>query len=290
MNLISFHSILLFVSACLAADAQVAWRLERNTKVSSLVARDTNGTVIAETCSSTIYAKHPIDFSNVDEIDGSGNFTVGNATYMVHSNPDWSGGPACSRTFNPQYILVLCSGVSWDAADAVGDKPRACFTESPTNGELQFLQNKTLNDASQMHKRGWWDKFKNKMRDAFSTTERELDGDGNPRQHYFHQQISEPIRCGNSQGCTVGKTDSESFSVGATFSNETVCIWYNTAHTTYTVKDTTRAPGEYKKTTSIYDISSPNKNNKGGDYYCVVGHCKAKGDSWWDRNGRRGGP
>ncbi|KLO95439.1 uncharacterized protein LW93_7979 [Fusarium fujikuroi] len=320
MNLLSLHSILLFVSACLAADAQVAWRLEHDTKASALVAVDTNGTVIAETCGSTIYGKYPIDFSNVDGIDGSGNFTVGNITYMVHSNPDWSGGPACSRVFNPQYTLVQCSGVSWDAADAIGDKPRDCFAESPTNGELQFLENRTLNDTSQMHKRDWWDDFKNDVREGFSTTERELVGDGNPRQHYFHQQISEPIRCGNSRGCTVGKTDSESFTVGATFNvgqdkywasmgfavtkswstgntyscnggqNETVCIWYNTAHTTYTVKETTRAPGEYEKTTSIYDISSPNKNNKGGDYYCVVGHCKAKGDSWWDRNGRRGGP
>lgn len=178
MDLLSLHSILLFVSAGLAADAQVAWRLEHDTKASALVAVDTNGTVIAETCGSTIYAKHPIDFSNVDEINGSGNFTIGNATYMVHSNPDWSGGPACSRVFNPQYTLVQCSGVSWDAADAIGDKSRDCFAESPTNGELQFPQNRTLNDGSQMHERGWWDDFKNNVREGFSTTELELVGDG----------------------------------------------------------------------------------------------------------------
>lgn len=178
MNLLSLHSILLFVSACLAADAQVTWRLKHDTKASTLVAVDTNGTVIAETCGSTIYAKHLIDFSDVDEIDGSGNFTVGNATYIVHSNPDWSGGPACSRVFNPRYTLVQCLGVSWDAADAIGDKPRDCFADSPTNGELQFRQNRTLNDTSQIHKRGWWGDFKNKMRDAFSTSVTELVGDG----------------------------------------------------------------------------------------------------------------
>lgn len=35
---------------------------------------------------------------------------------------------------------------------------------------------------------------------------------------------------------------------------------------------------------------SPNKNNRGGQYYCVVGTCRAQGDAYWDYNGRNGGP
>ncbi|KAG5747388.1 hypothetical protein H9Q70_009931 [Fusarium xylarioides] len=313
------HSIVIFTSACLAADVQVTWRHEHDTKASALVAVHTNGTVIAETCGSIIHSKHPIDFSNVDGKDGSGSFTVGNTTYRVHSNPESSGGPACSRVFNPKYTLVQCSGVNWDASDAIGDKPRDCFAESYTDGELQFLHNGVLNETSQMHKRGWWDKFKENMRDGFSSSRKELVGDGNPRQHYLHKQLSEPIVCGPSPGCSVGRTDSESFTISGTINpgrdkwwgsfgfsvtkawttgnsytcngnqNETVCIWYKTAQTTFVVKEHKKAPGESQWTESIHDVSAPNKNNKGGNYYCVIGHgCKAKGDSWWDRKGRNG--
>ncbi|PNP78674.1 hypothetical protein FNYG_08020 [Fusarium nygamai] len=314
------NSILLFVSACLAADVQVAWRLEHETKTSALVAVDTNGTVIAETCGSIIHARDPIDFSYLDENDGSGNFFIGNATYMVHSNPEWSGGPACSRIFNPDHTLVQCSGISWDALDAIGDEPRDCFAKAATDGELMDLQSRELDETSQMHKRGWWKKFKDKMRKAFSRTRLELIGDGNPRQHYYHIQISETIDCGHSSGCNVGKTDSDSYSIQASYGfgrdkfwsnmgfsvsrswstgnsytcnglqNETACIWYNVAHTTYTVKAFTTPPGGYKnqEKMEIYDISSPNKDNKGGKYYCIVGNCTFKGDAWWDRVGRKG--
>ncbi|KAF5668797.1 hypothetical protein FDENT_11728 [Fusarium denticulatum] len=276
----SLHSILLFVSACLAADVQVAWRLEHETKTSALVAVDTNGTVIAETCGSIIHARDPIDFSHLDENDGSGNFFIGNATYMVHGNPEWSGGPSCSRIFNPDHTLVHCSGIWWDALDAISDEPRDCFAKAPTDGELTYLQNRALDETSQ-----------------------------------------ETIDCGQSSGCNVGKTDSESRTISATFNingpekiwanmnfgvskswstgnaytcngvqNETVCIWYNVAHTTYTVRAFTTPPGGYKnqEKMEIYDISSPNKENKGGKYYCVVNKCKSKGDSWWDRKGRKG--
>ncbi|KAF5579861.1 hypothetical protein FPCIR_10926 [Fusarium pseudocircinatum] len=317
----SLQSILLFVSACLAADVQVAWRLEHETKTSALVAVDTNGTVIAETCGSIIHARDPIDFSHLDENDGTGNFFIGNATYMVHRNPEWSGGPSCSRIFNPDHTIVQCSGIWWDALDAISDEPKDCFAKAPTEGELMYLQSRELDETSQVHKRGWWKNFKNKMRKGFSQTRLELVGDGNPRQHYYHVQLSENVDCGESSGCSVGKTDSESRTISATFTlsgpekmwanmgfgvskawstgnsytcnglrNETVCIWYNVAHTTYTVKAFTIPPDGYKnqEKVEIYDISSPNNSNKGGKYYCVVNKCKNKGYSWWDRKGRKG--
>jgi hypothetical protein len=37
-------------------------------------------------------------------------------------------------------------------------------------------------------------------------------------------------------------------------------------------------------------IKSPNVNNKGGEYYCVVGTCRSKGEQYWDNTGRAGGP
>ena len=35
---------------------------------------------------------------------------------------------------------------------------------------------------------------------------------------------------------------------------------------------------------------SPNANNRGGGYYCVIGTCRAQGDNYWDYSGRAGGP
>ncbi|EWG41254.1 hypothetical protein FVEG_03396 [Fusarium verticillioides 7600] len=321
INTLSLQSILFFVSACLATDVHVAWRLEHETKASALVAVDTNGTVIAETCGSIIHARDPIDFSYLDENDGSGKFFIGNATYMVHSNPLWSGGPACSRTFNRHHTLVQCSGISWDALGAIVDEPRDCFAKAPTDGELMDLQSRELDETGQMQKRGWWQKFKEHARQGAARTRLELVGDGNPRQHYYHIQISETIDCGPSSGCSVGRSDSESRTISASYNingpekvwgsmnfgvskswstgnsytcngvkNETVCIWYNVAHTTYHVKSFTIPFGGYKNQEKVeeYDISSPNKKNKGGQYYCVVGNCTFNGDNWWDRVGRKG--
>jgi hypothetical protein len=178
INMRSLQSILLFVSACLAAELNVAWRLEHETKTSALVAVDTNGTVLAGTCGSIIHARDPIDFSYLDENDGSGKFFIGNASYLVHSNPVFSGGPACSRTFNPDHVVVQCSGISWDALDAIVDEPRDCFAKAPTDGELMDLQSDELDETGQMQKRGWWQKFKEKARKGAASTRLELVGDG----------------------------------------------------------------------------------------------------------------
>ena len=90
----------------------------------------------------------------------------------------------------------------------------------------------------------------------------ELEGNGNPHQNYLHQQISEIITCDQDAGCSAGESITESFSVSWSFgigkkvtewisggfsvqeswstgnnyvcqgaASDTVCIWYNTAHT-----------------------------------------------------------
>ncbi|KAF9761351.1 hypothetical protein IL306_003848 [Fusarium sp. DS 682] len=313
----SLNSILLFLSTALAADVQVVWRLEKDTKASSVSALGSHGTVIAETCGSILHAKYPIDFSDVND-NGSGNFTVGDASYMIHSKPEWSGGPACSRVFNPQYTLVQCSGVSWDSADVVKDKANGCLSDSSTDGELWSLQKRSL--SHEMHTRGAELEERQYQCSSWVTNTR-LVGNGDPHQNYFHKQLSENINCGNAQSCSVGKTDSESFTIGFTVSaggpaatwisggfgvseswttgnsytcnggpGETICIWYNIAHTAYTVQDVTTNPCTGSKESSPYVMFSPNENNSGGGYYCVVGTCRSKGEGYWDYNGRAGGP
>ncbi|KAL4893757.1 hypothetical protein BDV59DRAFT_207539 [Aspergillus ambiguus] len=137
-------------------------------------------------------------------------------------------------------------------------------------------------------------------------------GDGNPHQNYWHKQLS---------SCSVGALQSKSYTIGWTASAtaaqwitggfavqaswttglnygctghayETVCLWYNTAHTAYTVQS-----GLYNQCTGFspnnggnFVMFSPNQNNKGGGYYCVVGTCRSQGQNYWDKSGRPGGP
>lgn len=130
----------------------------------------------------------------------------------------------------------------------------------------------------------------------------------------------ENINCGAAAGCSVGYERSISYSIGfsvsATVSSwinggfdvskswttgnqytcngntrDTVCIWYNTAHTAYTVRnyDYNQCTGSAARGKAV--IHSPNAGNRGGGYYCVVGaSCINRGSSYWDRNGRAGGP
>ncbi|RBA17472.1 hypothetical protein FPRO05_02196 [Fusarium proliferatum] len=313
----SLTSILLFLSTALAADVQVTWRLEKDTKASSVSATGSDGKVIAEACGSIIHAKYPIDFSDIDDT-GSGNFTVGDASYLVHSLPEWSGGPACSRIFNPQYTLVQCSNVTWDSTDVVKDKADACFSDSTTDGELQSLQRRSL--SHEMHSPG----AELEKRQTFCSgwfTRTRLVGDGDPHQNYYHKQLSENIDCANAASCSVGQTDSVSYTIGWTASaggpsgnwisggfsvseswttgnsytcnggkGETICIWYNIAHTAYTVQEYTKNTCTEGSGGTPYVIYSPNESNRGGGYYCVIGTCRSKGDGYWDYNGRAGGP
>ncbi|KAF5689054.1 hypothetical protein FDENT_4556 [Fusarium denticulatum] len=291
--------LLLFLSTALAADVQVTWRLEKDTKASSVSAVGSDGKVIAEACGSSIHSKYPIDFSDVDDT-GSGNFTVGDATYLIRSLPEWSGGPACSRIFNPQYTLVQCSNVTWDSVYVVEDKADSCFSDSSTDGELQSLQRRSL--SHEMHSRGT--EFKKRQIFCSGCFTR-----------------AENINCASAASCSVGQTDSTSYTIGWTagisspggrwisgdFSvseswttgnsytcnagkRETVCIWYNIAHTAYTVQEWTKNTCTDGHGGTPYVMYSPNENNKGGGYYCVIGTCRSKGEGYWDYNGRAGGP
>lgn len=74
-------------------------------------------------------------------------------------------------------------------------------------------------------------------------------------------------------------------------SGDTVCVWYNTAHTAYTCQN-----GAYNDCTGFSPSSgefvmfSPNINNVGGGYYCVIGTCRSQGSGYLDYNGPAGGP
>ncbi|KAF5675860.1 hypothetical protein FCIRC_7232 [Fusarium circinatum] len=274
----SLTSITLFLSTALAADIQV----------------------IAEACGSIIHAKYPIDFSDVDDT-GSGNFTVGDASYLIHSVPEWS--------------VLKCFS---DSTDVVTDKADGCFSDSTTDGELQSLQRRSL--SHEMHSRGA-ELEKRQTACAGWFTRTVLVGAGDPHQNYFHKQLSENINCASAASCSVGQSDSTSYTIGWTagvsspeggwisggFSvseswttgnsytcnagkGETVCIWYNIAHTAYTVQEWTKNTCTEGSGGTPFVMFSPNENNKGDGYYCVIGTCRSKGEGDWDYNGRAGGP
>ncbi|RYO87094.1 hypothetical protein DL766_003550 [Monosporascus sp. MC13-8B] len=153
------------------------------------------------------------------------------------------------------------------------------------------------------------------------TTIRE--GDGNPYRNYWHQQLSENMNCGAAPGCSVGRQDSKSFTIGWAASatamqwisggfsvtmswntghsytcqgnrGDTVCVWYNAAHAAYTVRNAIQNTvyGGVRSVGGPYVMFSPNRNNVGGGYYCVIGaqYCRSEGQAYWNKKGRAGGP
>ncbi|KAI1812785.1 hypothetical protein GGS20DRAFT_587134 [Poronia punctata] len=142
----------------------------------------------------------------------------------------------------------------------------------------------------------------------------ELSGDGSPRDRFLHKQLSQTITCDQENGCSVGRQESESFTIGFSITSgsditewisggfsvseswttgnsytcnggagDTVCIWQSVAHTAYKVRN-----GSYNSCTGFepsgdeIEISSPNEDNRGGGFYCVVGTCRSQGDEYWD--------
>ncbi|KAF4214893.1 hypothetical protein CNMCM8980_000928 [Aspergillus fumigatiaffinis] len=119
---------------------------------------------------------------------------------------------------------------------------------------------------------------------------------GKPAIQMVHDRLdSECVRAaGRISG---GFSVAESWTTGNTYPcnsgpHETFCVWYNTAHTAYTVRNTLRnrctgyAPDNYGPD---YVMFSTNIGNKGGHCYCVVGTCRSQGENYWDKSGRAGG-
>ena len=75
-----------------------------------------------------------------------------------------------------------------------------------------------------------------------------------------------------------------------------MCIKYRTALTAYTVNGGYFTPctGSTSWNSGNVIIWSPNRNNKGGGFYCVVTgpttNCVSQGNTWLVKDGRAGGP
>ncbi|KAG9255765.1 uncharacterized protein F5Z01DRAFT_699546 [Emericellopsis atlantica] len=305
-------SILALVGTAVAIDVSVLWSHDKVSGTKSLRVSDTSNQLIAQSCSDTIEGPMSIDFSGVDE-NGFGNVTVGTDSYLAHSKVEYSGGIVCSKVYNEESAVVECHDIDWDPpADPVVEAD--CHENAEVDDLASHVSARSASPASHLEER-------DPQIVCTSSSSTELIGDGNPHQNYRHQQISENIFCGSSDTCTVGHEQSKTFTVGWTseisadgwisggfevqqswtsgneytcyaHTGETGCVWYNLAHTAYTVHN-----HEYNscvwptnKYSDPFVMWSPNKNNRGGGYYCVIGTCRAQGDYYWDLNGRAGGP
>ncbi|KAF5668652.1 hypothetical protein FHETE_5203 [Fusarium heterosporum] len=316
-----FSLITLALTATATAKTHIVWEhAKSSTKTSLSVYND--HTLLARTCSSVISsASNSIDFSDVD-VNGFGNFTIGNSKYLVHSKVEFSGGPICTNKYNHEATVVECSGVEWTPGSNVKIEDD-CHEKDDAIHSLDFMNSKRSIRGSEVMPAAVQKREASPGPDCNIVTRTSMIGDGNPHQNYYLKQLSQIQRCGAADSCTVGYGttwsitvgwtanaaaagwisggfavsqswgDSSSYSCGGRRGDE-ICIWYNTAHTAYTVhnmfRDTCSVGNGWEPNSGSFVMFSPNNQNRGGGFYCVVGTCRAQGDAYWDYNGRAGGP
>ncbi|MDI1489540.1 MAG: hypothetical protein OHK93_008821 [Ramalina farinacea] len=124
---------------------------------------------------------------------------------------------------------------------------------------------------------------------------------------YYDQQVTDVIDCGAGT-CSVSKINEHTFgySIGGGVNNEFVsldasvteewtsgtqyqcdgekgqkaCVWVKVAYTTYNLE---ADKGMSCSGPTHADMTAPNTNNVGGEYYCVYGDdCKGLGLGYWE--------
>lgn len=280
---------------------------------------------------SKIYTIDTDDFANspltieVDEAKGfSGQIKFAGKTYALASEAASNSGTSCYRLFNDNSVFIDCTipvsstvisktfpinnGI--DCLTSNSDQSTFSLAISP----LRSYDN--LKEASDQAQNDTLPAKKVSPRQCSSVTSTDLSGNGNPHQNAWNSQLSETITCGQTAGCSVGRSNSKShtvsfsataklaqwisgdFSVSRSWTTgnsytcngaagDKVCIWYNTMHTAYTVHNSLNTVGSFgchgdPIVSPDFVLKSPNNNNAGGGYYCVVGTCRNKDDAYWE--------
>ncbi|KAF5579275.1 uncharacterized protein FSUBG_13650 [Fusarium subglutinans] len=258
MRFLSAFSLLLSVAS--AAKVSLSFILDAEEDMSSLVIYRRNGGVLMGRCGRTINSTVPIDFSqvtvngegaippygNYDEESTSiipitsGNFTVGKATYAIHPNPVFSGGPSCKTDVDPvnNRISIYCKRLYWDHTDIMPENKTVdtdCFGPYPPvkgerdpdyypgNGKRPFYKRNSMlepdyspgNETQPFYKRDLMLKMgrrcpKKKEKPVITS----LDGAGWPHQRYLFEQISEVVHCGHNQTCCASSDTSKAIAYG----------------------------------------------------------------------------
>ncbi|KAF8858500.1 hypothetical protein BDZ45DRAFT_714455 [Acephala macrosclerotiorum] len=242
--------------------------------------------VIGYSCSDKLdtgyFADLPIS-ANVDG-NGSGTLTI-----------DVSGGITCTGMFNAVEMYMTCSASVPSSMElTLVTKRESCFqSASPSmhmaaNAMLNGVAappvgNLTKRDAEVLHERqapcGQW------------SSETQI-----LSVKSMSHTIGWPSSATADEWLTGGFDVSVSWTTGNTYSctgnsGDTVCVWYNTAHTAHTIQN-----GAYNDCTGFSPsggdlvMYSPNSNNVGGGYYCVIGTCRSQGSEYWNYDSPAGSP
>ncbi|RDW63648.1 hypothetical protein BP6252_11193 [Coleophoma cylindrospora] len=285
--------------------------------------------ILGHSCSTTLRSGAFTNFPISAAVDksGAGNITIGPKTYVVHENATLSGGITCYRLYNKVEAFVNCQTslpVSLPFMPMGRSDISSCFPGNILT--LKRAAASIMNENTTSPITAVTNSTKKEKRTigppCQEVRKSELVGNGNPHQNYYDTQLSENLACGAAAACTAGQELSESITVdwsasatawewinagfdvsvswetGNDYScqasaGQTVCTWYNTAHTAYTVQNALvyECDGIASKPNGpSFVMFSPNANNIGGGYYCVVGTCRYKGASYWDKSGPAGGP
>ena len=278
------------------------------------------------TVSTDNFASSPLTIE-VDQDQGfGGQVKFAGKAYTLTSEAASNGGASCYRLYNENSVFIDCTipasssmltktfpiSSNADCLTSKSDKSFFSLAGSPLkrydSGEADPNQNQNTSLAAR--------EASPIIGGCVPVQLTKLSGNGNPHQNAWDSQLSETISCGSAAGCSVGNTDSKSYTVGFTAtaklnewisggfsvsqtwttgntytcngaSGDTVCIWYNTMHTAYTVYNELTMAGPWgcdqgPVNSPDFILRSPNTNNAGGGYYCVVGTCRSQGEAYWE--------
>ncbi|KAH6664814.1 hypothetical protein F5X68DRAFT_265849 [Plectosphaerella plurivora] len=239
--------LLALAGAAAATEVTLTWAHDKGSGLSALLAtKPGSSKSIAVSCSSILEGPSPVDFSQIDE-NGDGNFTVGAKSYLVHSEPSFSGGPSCVTVYDEIISLDQCKEVEWDidasASSGADDVVVDCFENEKVKGKLRHLL-EVLGDhepstgetapAQVGH-------ITNSTTTALVEPQSGLDerqcsnvfvtvliGNGNPHQNWHHIQVSQNHHCAQQAGCNVGYSTTTSVGWSASSS---ISMWINKCRT-----------------------------------------------------------
>lgn len=135
--------LLALVGAAAAAEVTLTWAHDKGSGLSALVATKAGASKpVALSCSSILEGASSVDFSHLDA-DGGGNFTIGDQSYLVHSDPSFSGGPRCVTVYDDVISFDQCTDVEWDVDASAAAGPEAavvdCFENETIKDKLRNL-------------------------------------------------------------------------------------------------------------------------------------------------------
>ncbi|KAK4128848.1 hypothetical protein N657DRAFT_639356 [Parathielavia appendiculata] len=180
--------------------------------------------------SSGAFQKHPIAFNVDRDGNGAGNLNIGPNSYLIHEDPEFSGGISCARLHSNTEMIVTCAvtlpaSVHLEPVDQDQKNLPSCFPTSTFSlaGIFEALERDALDrpPAANITTDGLLPPHgasagldKRQGPCAIWTPGTRRVGDGNPHQNPFNIQLSENMQCDAQRTCAIQYGEYRSFTVG----------------------------------------------------------------------------